>query len=682
MQSGITRRELLQRSATGISAMFAGAMLPGLGRAALAGGLAGAPASMQSEETRLYTDTLKTWCDGLLVRQITEMRDPAFCGGLLCSACAFIHGRCGDAVYPLLRMAHTTGDAKYLRAALLVHEWLQVQVSRSDGSWVNDVTLSTWQGITVFHSIALAEALEHHGEVLDAATRGKWKDRLAAAARFLDGFITIETGNVNYPVTATLAFQLCGRVLGESRYFDRARALAHEVMVGQFTPDGFLAGEGHPLKGVSAKGCRPVDLGYNVEESLPSLALYSLLAEDKPVHEQVVAAMKTHMEFMLPDGAWDNSWGTRNYKWSWWGSRTSDGCEPFVLMAKFDPRFREVARRNLELMAACTHDGLLYGGPDYFAHGDLPCIHHTFTHAKALATVLDYADLDRAELSAVTSRPKLPRDEAYGLKSFATIGTRLAAIGPWRATVTDYDWEYTEHVQPGAGNLGGGHVSGGALSLLYHETLGPICTASMTEYLMVEIANQQQFREGPHMDLTPRIELVIDEQRYTNLNDFKAMVTAQQTGGGIVFDATGQLQTASRKPIAGAGIRYHMVYRSTESSVEIEASASGDAARGEPMRLIVPVIARNDESAEAGSARTVRIGKAKGVLILSTDAADGFDPAAMKQRTFNLVPGFEAIPVIVAMNPGKEVRVQLRAETSTPAKERGLPGARPAKQLT
>ena len=98
--------------------------------------------------------------------------------------------------------------------------------------------------------------------------------------------------------------------------------------------------------------------------------------------------MKTHMEFMLPDGAWDNSWGSRNYKWSWWGSRTSDGCHPgFVLMPKFDPRFREVARRNLELMAACTHDGLLYGGPDYFAHGDLPCIHHTFTHAKALATV-------------------------------------------------------------------------------------------------------------------------------------------------------------------------------------------------------------------------------------------------------------------------------------------------------
>jgi len=645
--------------------MAAGTALPGLSYAEFAEDPARAPL----EEAQLYADTLKTWCDGLLSRQVTEMRDPAFYGGLLCPACVLIHGRCGDAVYPLLRMAHTTGDAKYVRAAMLVHEWSQAQVSRSDGSWVNDVTLSTWQGITVFHAIALAEALEHHGEVLDAATRAKWKDRLAAAARFLDGFITIETGNVNYPVTATLAFQLCGRVLGEAHYFDRAHALAQEVM-GQFTPDGFLFGEGHPLKGVSAKGCRPVDLGYNVEESLPSLALYSVLADDKPVQEQVVAAMKTHMEFMLPDGAWDNSWGTRNYKWSWWGSRTSDGCHPgFVLMAKSDLRFREVARRNLELMAACTHNGLLYGGPDYLAHGDLPCIHHTFTHAKALATVLDRGDLgrtnlDRGDMGAAPSRPKLPRDEAYGLKSFAPIGTKLAAIGPWRATVTEYDWEYSEHVQPGAGNLGGGHVSGGALSQLYHETLGPICTASMTQYLMVEIANQQQFREGPHMDLTPRIEFTAAGETYTNLNDFEAVLAASQAGSQILFHAEGRLMTASRRPVPGGDIRYRLVYRISEAEVEISAGARGPGAGSAHLRLIVPVIAHNDETAEAVNERAVRIQKPKGALTVSTDATSGFDTAAMKARTFNLVPGFEAVPLIVAIEPGREARVQLRAETS------------------
>jgi hypothetical protein len=515
--------------------------------------------------------------------------------------------------------------------------------------------LSTWQGITVFHSIALAEALEHHGEVLDAATRAKWKDRLAAAAKFLDGFITIETGNVNYPVTATLAFQLCGRVLGEPHYFDRARALAQEVM-SQFTPDGFLFGEGHPLKGVSPKGCRPVDIGYNVEESLPALALYSLLAEDKPVQEQVIAAMKTHMEFMLPDGAWDNSFGTRNYKWSWWGSRTSDGCESgFVLMSKFDARFREAARRNLELMAACTQNGLLYGGPGYFEHGDLPCIHHTFTHAKALATVLDRGSfaVDSGE------RPRLPRDEAYGLKGFPPIGTKLAAIGPWRATVTEYDWEYTEHVQPGAGNLGGGHVSGGALSLLYHQAIGPILIASMTEYLMVEIANQQQYRDGRHMDLTPRIEYVspANGERYTNLNDFKAVLAASQAADQVVFHAEGQLMTASRRPVSPAAIRYQMVYRLGEDAVEIIASASGEATT--PLRLMVPVIARKGDRVEQVDAQTVRVVKAKGTITVRTDAAGGFDPS-FQEKTFNLVPGFEAFPFTATMAAGKETRIRLQ----------------------
>ena len=270
-----------------------------------------------------------------------------------------------------------------------------------------------------------------------------------------------------------------------------------------------------------------MDLGYNVEESLPSLALYSVLTEDDVVRETVLSAMRTHMEFMLPDGAWDNSWGTRNYKWSWWGSRTSDGCHPgFLLMAEHEPRFREVARRNAELMAACTHEGLLYGGPDYFVHGDPACIHHTFTHAKAIATVLDRGSFG----GGTGERPKLPRDEAYGLKSFPVIGTRLAAIGPWRATVTDYDWEYVEDVQAGSnGDSGGGHASGGALSLLYHCGLGPVLVASMTKYAMIEMSNQQQYRDGAHMTLTPRIECA-GKETYTSLDDLKAEVTATQPG--------------------------------------------------------------------------------------------------------------------------------------------------------
>ena len=652
----LTRRDLLRLSTLGATALAANLAFP---NPLLAEQTQGSLASSHSSGGSLYARLLQTWCDGLLAYQETTIQNPALHGALLCPACALIHGRCGDAVYPLLHMAHATGNEKYLRSAQLVYDWSERQVSRSDGSWINDVTLSSWQGITVFHAISLAEALHHHGSILDTATRQRWTDRLARAAKFLDGFITIETGNINYPVTASFCFALCAQVLGDSHYLDRARKLAHTAL-DYFTPNGLLFGEGHPQTGLSAKHCRPVDLGYNVEESLPALAQYALLANDKAVLDQTVAALRAHMEFMLPDGAWDNSWGSRNYKWSWWGSRTSDGCHPaYVLLAQHDSRFLEVAQRNLELMATCTHDGLLYGGPDYLTHGDLPCIHHTFTHAKSLATVLDSAthNIEPAQ------RVPLPREEARGLKTYPEIATHLAALGDWRATVTAYDWEYLEHVQTdGGGSVGGGHASGGAMSLLYHLRLGPILTASMTKYQMIEISNQQAFRDSTHMPLTSRIEYS-PNQTYTSLSDFKAVLTAAESSSQIDFEASGRLLTANHQPVPTGDIRYRLAYRLTESSIRIIAEASG-VPTSHPLRFILPVIARSSEAVTLLNPKTIQIAKAGGVLTVSTDAPQGFEPIP-PQRTFNLVPGFECVPLSVAMQTGQQVEIQLRSGPKT-----------------
>jgi hypothetical protein len=645
----LTRRDLLQRIGIGL---VGAALAP---RQALATANLAKTVSKQPPNSArsIYGELLQTWCDGLLSSQVTSIANPGLSGGLLCPACGLIHGRCGDAVYPLLRVAHSTGDSKYIHAALLVHEWSEKQVSRPDGSWVNDVTLSSWKGITVFHAIALAEALQHHNSVLDETIRRKWTDRLARAVKFLDGFMNIETGNINYPVTSSFCFALCGHVLGDSHYLDRARELAHTTL-DYFTPEGLLFGEGHPLKLVSAKHCRPVDLGYNVEESLPSLAMYALLTDDKAVLDQVVAALRTHMEFMLPDGAWDNSWGTRNYKWTWWGSRTSDGCHAaYVLLAPHEPRFLEVARRNLELMAACTHDGLLYGGPHYFTHGDLPCVHHTFTHAKALATVLDRA----STILEPRQKTGLPRDEPYGLKTFHEIGTFLAAIGPWRATITEYDWEYTEHVQAG-GSSAGGHVSGGALSLLFHRELGPVLVASMTAYQQIEISNQQVHGAYPHMELTPRIECVFEGNTYLSVTDFEATLSANAGSDEITFEARGRLLTATRQPLQDS--QYYCRYRLSPAKFEIVARASVGAA---PLRLVLPVISQHNERVERISPQLIRVDKETGYLGIRTDTAHTFS-GNVSGRTFNLVPGFECLPLEIALRAGEEVHVEFTKEIS------------------
>jgi hypothetical protein len=79
-QDKLSRREMLRLSAACVAALQ--------GTAIFASAVArAAPASSPATpERQLYFGLLKTWCDGLIARQIVGMRDPAFLGGLLCPA--------------------------------------------------------------------------------------------------------------------------------------------------------------------------------------------------------------------------------------------------------------------------------------------------------------------------------------------------------------------------------------------------------------------------------------------------------------------------------------------------------------------------------------------------------------------------------------------------------------------
>lgn len=85
----------------------------------------------------LCGDLLRVWCDKLLELQVTSVNDPALRGGILCPACAGIHGRCFDAIYPFLYLADADGDSRYLEAAKMLFDWAENTVSREDGSYVD-----------------------------------------------------------------------------------------------------------------------------------------------------------------------------------------------------------------------------------------------------------------------------------------------------------------------------------------------------------------------------------------------------------------------------------------------------------------------------------------------------------------------------------------------------------------
>jgi hypothetical protein len=601
-----------------------------------AAGLAGgpAPASLRPAVQSLLLD----WCDGLVGLQIDAPSNPAEHGAFRCPACNFLHGRCADAVYPLLAAARLTKSARYQQAAIRVMQWSR-NVDAPDGSWTNEIDPRSWKGITVFGALALAHAIERHGDLLESSVRDVWSRRLRRAGEFIRNTFEITYGNINYPLTATHALFLLGRMLGEPEWQARSRELARQSLSYFMEPDQLLYGEGHPEDKVSPLGCRPVDLGYNVEESLPALLDYARLAGDDRIRAAVQASMRAHLAFMLPDGGWDNSWGTRGFKWTYWGSRTSDGAlSAYLSLSREEPGFHTAAGRHLMLLRRCTAGGLLYGGPHLAARGAQPCVHHTFTHAKVLADVLDTAPTP----SPASSTP-LPRESADGVRFFPEIATWLAARGPWRVTVTRNDWLY----QPGVW-----HPTGGAISMLYHRDVGPLLAGSLASYRRVEPNNMQPSPDAEDYPLTPRVDRTAGDQTFSTLYDLSANVRAQDQGGVIRFDVDAELCAPSG---ARGGGRVSMTYRLAADSMEISVSAPQGS------RLALPLIALPAETVRRTAAGAITISKAGGTVVVRATA-----PLQVRDegqsRIFNLVPGFLAVPLTVEVTGSIAIHIERVSE--------------------
>jgi hypothetical protein len=77
----------------------------------------------------------------------------------------------------------------------------------------------------------------------------------------------------------------------------------------------------------------------------------------------------------------------------------------------------------------------------------------------------------------------------------------------------------------------------------------------------------------------------------------------------------------------------------------------------------LPVVSRTGDKVEQADSRTIRIIKPKGSIMIRLDALHSFE-ALPKERTFNLVPGFECVPLVITMQPGKEITIQLEVSSS------------------
>lgn len=563
---------------------------------------------MTSLKQEIY-ELLKTWCDGLMKYQIAEIDDRNLKGGILCPACSIIHGRCGNAIPAMLFMAEQEKDEKYIRCAEGLIDWSE-QLLCPDGGFVND-TESEWKGITTFAFISLCDAYFGHGHMLSEEYREKLYHQVTATLDYLVHTFDYHSGNINYMMAEACALDKAGLCFENASYRKKAAEIYEEFSY-YFTENNLIYGEGaHKWDEVSEKGCRPVDVGYSVEEILNHLVLYGVSSGNKKVLEQAQKCAESYLHFFLPDGGWDNSFGTRMDKWTYWGSRTSDGCQPaFFILGKQNPALAYAAYQNMQYLKLCTHNGLLYGGRDVQRCGEPPCVHHAFTHVNGLLTSLEW--LNENELPEFSNKKDSVSVES---KYFSELNVYVHNKDGFRATISALDLvTEKENCTP----------RGGALTLLYHEKVGILCAASMTVYERFELQNTQRHREDVDTPLTPRLEYRNGKELYSNLQDLRAKVTKTSEDS---YYCEGHICDESGAYPFGKKIDYTIRYTFSEKELCIDYTHTDDAGR---LSFHFPLITEDGVSIEC-STQLMR----------------------SEKRIFNHVPGFEATDYYIEHAPQK-----------------------------
>ena len=529
-----------------------------------------------------YEGTMLTLCDALLATQITDRASPDW-GALVCPSTNPqvhpLHSRAAEAVYPFAIAWQRSRDAKYRDAAIPLARWL-IGHQQPRGAWGEAApNFDGWTGTTADQLISLAGAYPILRDELTPADRLLWENSMRRAADFI--VETFPVGNINYHPTGAVALRLAAEALPESPPAWLAKADALIALTFQaVNPDGLLTGEGNG-----------VDLGYNLAQSIGYLALYGILKSDDTIKERAAALLRTHALFVYPNGAVDNSWGTRSYKWTYEsGTKTAPGVYfTFALLADKDPAFGATGRRCLDyLIEHSLHDGLVTGGPHVDGHALLtpPCLYSTFARAQSLALALVYAPGESS------SPPRAPPKPWFHF--FPTINVAVIRTEHLMATVSAYG-----AIQ----RYGRGQVSrGGSVTNLWLEGFG------IDGFAQASSASVYRREEDIHMPnepelrpLTPRAECTVDGVYYTNLFETEGKMTVTPDATSITVTTSGHLRAVTG---AASEVAYQLTQKFFSDHLTKEWTFTSP--RAQEIRVVEPFISAPDLVIEQPAPRRVK----------------------------------------------------------------------------
>jgi len=201
-----------------------------------------------------------------------------------------------------------------------------------------------------------------------------------------------------------------------------------------------------------------------------------------------------------------------------------------------------------------------------------------------------------------------------------------------------------------------GHATGGALSMLWHELAGPIFTASMNKYQLIEEFNMQPDNDPESMALTPRIELVQGTKEYKNINDVTAEICSYQEGGKWIIETKSKLVDENQQSPASGVISCLVKYIFSDEKVILKYSCDFQE-YGDRPNIIFPVISKQSELVNVNSEKSISIVKENCTVKISANQIIRQIPIVRK-RIFNFVPGLEAIPLMIS-NHEAEITVEV-----------------------
>jgi hypothetical protein len=371
-----------------------------------------------------------------------------------------------------------------------------------------------------------------------------------------------------------------------------------------------------------------VDIGYNLDMSLGTMAEYAVLTGDTAVRAETVRALQAHLRFVFPDGSIDNSFGCRSYKWTLFGSKTACGCQvAFGLLADADPAFARAAQLNAcYLERLCSPEGVIGYGPDYWEYYRLGCIHSTFNRADALAIALAYGQPPAAAAG------RLPSEEIFGVRRYASLNVMHARTRHLLATVSAFATKNAP--------------SGGALSYLWSDRTGPVQVGCVTEYDRLD--EPQNIPEYPAQyggPITPRLEALRGVQWYSNLNEYEARLESSESEGMPRVSAAGRLKAKDAPAGEDSGLWYAIAY--TFGDDWVEKVYRFDLQHGcDRICLVEPVVC-SPRSSFAIAGGLVRVAAPKGQIEVSCvePGSFSFQPEVSSRRIFSVFPSLACLPL-------------------------------------